>query len=197
MKFRYTTRGRAALTAVTIATGLVLTVAGCGGGEDDGKSSDAATSSAPTRDKGDDKKEPSSPDVASALAEVKSGDIALSVTSAERDQGGYVTISGTVTNSGGNFWPAADWRGDERELNKNGASLAGASLVDGQGKKKYLVLRDTQGRCLCTKFTGGGVEAGATTAWYAQFPAPPENTTSVDFQVGSMPPATIELSEGE
>jgi hypothetical protein len=41
------------------------------------------------------------------------------------------------------------------------------------------------------------VNEGETAQWFAQFPAPPEGTTSVDFQVGSMPPATIELSEGE
>ncbi|WP_045559173.1 hypothetical protein [Streptomyces sp. FxanaA7] len=198
MKLRHTMKGRRAVTAVAIATGLVLAVAGCGGGGDgDNKSSDSTSSSEPSSKESGGKEESQASEVEQALAEVKSGDITLSVTSAERDQGGYVTVNGTVTNNGGNFWPAAEWRGDERELNKNGSSLAGASLVDGTGKKKYLVLRDTEGRCLCTKFTGGGVESGQTTDWYAQFPAPPEDTTSVDFQVGSMPPATIELSEDE
>ncbi|MGW0929517.1 hypothetical protein [Streptomyces sp. NPDC002644] len=102
-----------------------------------------------------------------------------------------------VTNSGGDFWMAGDWRGDEHELNGNGPSLAGASLVDSTGKKKYLVLRDTEGRCLCTKFDGGGVDSGKAADWYAQFPAPPEDTTEVKFQVGSMPPATVALSTGE
>ncbi|MFI2036697.1 hypothetical protein ACH470_18845 [Streptomyces bottropensis] len=198
MNPRHTMKGRRTVAAVAIAAGLLLTVAGCGGGgDDDNKPSDSASSSAPSSKEGGGKEESPTSEVEPALAEVKSGEITLSVTSAERDQGGYVTVNGTVTNSGGNFWPAAEWRGDERELNKNGSSLAGASLVDGTGKKKYLVLRDTEGRCLCTKFTGGGVESGQTTDWFAQFPAPPEDTTSVDFQVGSMPPATIELSEGE
>ncbi|WP_313905040.1 MULTISPECIES: hypothetical protein [unclassified Streptomyces] len=128
---------------------------------------------------------------------MKGGDITLTVTSAVRDQGGYVTVSGKVTNGGGQFWIASNWRGDERELSGNGASLAGASLIDSKGKKKYLVLRDTQGRCLCTKFDGGGVEAGRSADWFAQFPAPPADTTNVDFQVGSMPPASIQISDGE
>ena len=132
-----------------------------------------------------------------ALAEVKNGDITVTVTSAVRDQGGFVTLNGTVTNSGGGFWIAGDWRGDERELSKNGSSLAGAALVDSKAKKKYLVLRDTDGRCLCTKFEGGGVDGGQTTDWFAQFPAPPEGSTQVNFQVGTMPPASIEISEGE
>ncbi|MFD9037225.1 hypothetical protein [Streptomyces bottropensis] len=197
MKFRYTMKGRMALSAVTIATGLVLTVAGCGGGGDDDKSSGNKSSSAPPKDNGDDEKQESdAPAAESVLAEVKAGGLTLKVTSAARDGGGFVTVEGTVTNGTGKPWVGADWRGDESELAKNGGSIAGANLVDQTGKKKYLVLRDTEGRCLCTKFTGG-VGTGATTDWFAQFPAPPEDTTSVDFQVGSMPPATIELSEGE
>lgn len=107
-----------------------------------------------------------------------------------------MTVEGKVTNNTGGRWMAVEWRGDERELAKNGGSVAGASLIDQAGKKKYLVLRDTSGRCLCTQFSGG-VRDGESAQWFAQFPTPPEDTTSVDFQVGSMPPATIELSEGE
>ncbi|ULR53126.1 hypothetical protein [Streptomyces deccanensis] len=197
MKFRYTTKGRTALSTVTIAAGLVLTVAGCGGGGDDDKASDTKSSSTPSKDSGqDDEKNSDAPTTESVLAEVKAGGLTLKVTSAARDGGGFVTVEGTVTNGTGKPWVGADWRGDESELVKNGGSIAGASLVDQTGKKKYLVLRDTEGRCLCTRFTGG-VGTGATTDWFAQFPAPPEGTTSVDFQVGSMPPATIELSEDE
>ncbi|MBP5885892.1 hypothetical protein QBA57_14035 [Streptomyces scabiei] len=197
MKFRYTLKGRRTLSTVTIATGLVLTVAGCGGGGDDDKSSDTKSSSTPSKANADDEKQESeAPAADSVLAEVKAGGLTLKVTSAARDGGGFVTVEGTVTNGTGKPWVGADWRGDESELVKNGGSIAGANLTDQAGKKKYLVLRDTEGRCLCTRFTGG-VRTGATTEWFAQFPAPPEATTSVDFQVGSMPPATIELSEGE
>ncbi|NEC87625.1 hypothetical protein [Streptomyces sp. SID12501] len=198
MKFRHTMKSRRAVTAVAIATGLLITVAGCGGG-DDGKTDKDASSSAPSKTEGGGDEETKTPAPAAepALAEVKNGDITLTVTSAVRDQGGFVTVNGTVTNSGGEFWIAADWRGDERELSKNGSSLAGAALVDSKAKKKYLVLRDTDGRCLCTKFEGGGVDGGQTADWFAQFPAPPEDSTQVNFQVGTMPPASIEISEGE
>ncbi|WP_060883461.1 hypothetical protein [Streptomyces caniscabiei] len=198
MKFRYTMKSRMALTTVTIATGLVLTVAGCSGGEG-GTSSDAKSpsSSSEKSDGGDDKQETETEAADSVLAEVKGENgLTLVVSAAGRDAGGFVTVEGTVTNNTGGRWMAVEWRGDERELAKNGGSLAGANLVDQAGKKKYLVLRDTSGRCLCTQFSGG-VRDGESAQWYAQFPAPPEETTSVDFQVGSMPPVTIELSEGE
>ncbi|MDH6225290.1 hypothetical protein [Streptomyces sp. MJP52] len=181
----------AALVAVSL-----LALAGCsdGGNDTEGKTPTGASS----KPEGSDKAEaPEDPSTATPLAEVKSGDLSLSVTSAVHDDGGFVTVSGTVTNNGGKFWTASDWMGDERELTKNGASLAGASLVDTKEKKKYLVLRDTSGRCLCTKFADGGVEAGDTQEWYAQFPAPPEGSNEVTFQVGSMPPANVTVSSGE
>ncbi|WP_329326456.1 hypothetical protein [Streptomyces sp. NBC_01689] len=198
MDFRHTMMGRRALSAVAITTGLLLTVAGCGGGGD-GKSDKGSSSTSASATSGSHGDTPSAkaPESAPALAEVKGGDITLTITSAVRDQGDFVTVNGKVTNGGGQFWIASNWRGDERELSGNGASLAGAALVDSKGKKKYLVLRDTQGRCLCTKFEGGGVEAGQSAEWFVQFPAPPAGSDDVDFQVGSMPPASIKISEGE
>ncbi|GGX39820.1 hypothetical protein [Streptomyces fructofermentans] len=198
MSIRHTTKGRTVLTAVAITTGLVLTVAGCGGGDGD-KDKDASSSSSSPAKGGegeDDKQESGAPPAQQVLAEVKGGGLTLAVTSATRDGGGFVTVEGTVTNGSGKSWVAADWRGDERELAGNGGSIAGAGLIDKTGRKKYLVLRDTEGRCLCTRFTGG-VQPGETTEWFAQFPAPPEGTNEVDFQVGAMPPASIDLSEGE
>lgn len=201
MSIRRTMATRRAMTAVAITTGLVLTVAGCGGGGGEGDKSDSgkgSSSSSTPKDRGDDDDSQSSqpPATDKVLAESKQGDLSLVVNSAVRDQGGFVTVSGRVTNSGSRLWVAADWRGDERELAKNASSVAGASLVDKVGRKKYLVLRDTSGRCLCTRFVGG-VKSGDTADWYAQFPAPPEESSKVEFQVGNMPPASIEISEGE
>lgn len=201
MNIRHAIKTRRAMTAVAITTGLVLTVAGCGGGggdDDKPKSEKSATSSGGKDDgsgeKGTESREPAEDTV---LAEVKGEQgLSLKVTSAKRDEGGFLTVEGTVTNGSNKAWVAASWRGDEKELTKNGGSIAGASLVDTEGKKKYLILRDTEGRCLCTRFTGG-VLSGQTVDWFAQFPAPPAETTKVNFQVGAMPPASIELSESE
>ncbi|WP_328937745.1 hypothetical protein OG288_16685 [Streptomyces tauricus] len=195
MDFRHTMRGRRALAAVAITTGLVLTVAGCGGGGDDDKS-DKASSSAPANSDDDKDKGAAETEPEQTLAEVKSNGITLTVTSAERDEGGFLTVQGKVTNATSGIWLASEWKSDETELKKNGGSLAGASVVDQTGKKKYFVLRDTEGRCLCTKFEGG-IDQGQSADWFAQFPAPPDGTSTVQFQVPTMPPASIELPEGE
>ncbi|MFE9397462.1 hypothetical protein [Streptomyces flavidovirens] len=200
MSMRHTMKARRALTAVAITTGLVLAVAGCGGG-DDGKSNSDTTSSPTGQGKADDEKpterESEAPVEDTVLAEVKGGDdITLTITAAVRDEGGFVTVEGKVRNGSGSRWSAPGWQGSERELAGNSGSMAGSSLVDRTGKKKYLVLRDTDGRCLCTQFSGG-FRSGDEKTWYAQFPAPPVGTTKVDFQIAEMPPATIEISDGE
>ncbi|MFE6894214.1 hypothetical protein [Streptomyces sp. NPDC057694] len=194
MNLRRTTTARRALAAVAITTGLVLSATGCGGGDD--KGDEAPKSSSQQSDAGDKPKASPSADTEQTLAEVKNNGITLTVTSAKRDQGGYVTVSGTVTNGTSGIWLATEWKSDESELQGNAASMAGASLVDQAGKKRYLVLRDTQGRCLCTKFQGG-IDQGKTSDWFVQFPAPPEGTTSVQLQVPTMPPASIDITEGE
>lgn len=199
MKLRRTMTTRRAMTAVAITTGLVLTVAGCGGG--DGGDSESGKKSSPSEsakdvDDGGSGKEAEDSASDEALVEVKGNGITLTVTSAERDDGGFLTLSGRVTNGTSGIWLAGEWRSDENELKKNGGSLAGAALVDAAGKKKYLVLRDTTGRCLCTKFEGG-INQNQSADWFAQFPAPPEDTTKVELQVPTMPPAAVELSEGE
>ncbi|GAA1902661.1 hypothetical protein GCM10009837_27500 [Streptomyces durmitorensis] len=198
MNIRRTMKTRRAMTAVAITTGLVLTVAGCGGGGDDDKSDQGSKSSASAKgdDGGDDKKESQAPPADETLAESKGDGVTLVINSAKRDEGGFLTVSGKVTNTSGGLWTGGQWRGDEKELQKNGGSIAGASLVDEQGKKRYLVLRDTTGRCLCTKFEGG-IDSGNTADWFAQFPSPPEGTNKLTFQVGGMAPAAIELSESE
>ncbi len=196
MDVRHTMKGRKALSVVAITTGLLLTVAGCGGGGGGNPDKETAASSAPAQSGTSGQKQSQSPQSDAVLAEVKGENgLTLTVTSAKRESGGFVTVEGTVTNNTGTVWVGGDWRGDEQELARNGGSIAGAGLIDQKGKKKYLILRDTSGRCLCTQFSGG-VKDGATAQWFAQFPAPPEGTDQVDFQVGAMSPASIQISEG-
>ncbi|NBE51237.1 hypothetical protein [Streptomyces boluensis] len=191
-------KARRALTAAALTTGLVLTLAGCGG--EDGGGAQKSNSEPPTQSSkgggGNDEK-PQEPAEDKVLAEVTGSDsITLAINTAVRDEGGFLTLSGTIQNGGGSRWVAPSWRGDEKELSANGQSMAGATLVDQAGKKRYYILRDTEGRCLCTQFKGG-VKGGESESWYAQFPAPPEGSTDVTFQIADMPPATIKISEGE
>ncbi|MFE4688794.1 hypothetical protein ACFRH6_01920 [Streptomyces sp. NPDC056749] len=180
----------AAVAAASVAMAVVLTA--CGGDDGSGTEQKQPKASASENQKTPDAVESSAS--SEVLASVKGpGDIELVVNSAERNAGGFVTVKGSVTNGSKQQFGAQGWQGDEQEMVGNGASVAGASLVDQAGKKRYLTLRDTDGRCLCTKFTTG-IAPGATSPFFVQFPAPPADTTEVDFQIPTMPTATIKIS---
>lgn len=193
MTIRRTMRTRRAMAVAAITAGLVLS-AGCSGDSEGGDDQKPAPSGEEGKGEGGGG---SGSDESKVLAEVKGGDsMTLTVTSAERDDGGFVTVNGRLTNGSSKLWTGVEWKSDETELSvKNQASMAASKLTDKAGKKRYFILRDTEGRCLCTSFQGG-LKPGETKSWYAQFPAPPEDSTEVDFQIADMPPASLKISEG-
>lgn len=191
MSIRITAKARRGMVALTAVAGLALGAAGCGGSGDDDKPKPSSTAS---QDSGS---QPSAQDeqAQAPLAELRgTGGLLLQVTSAERDTGGFVTVNGTVKNDGDeSVVIPPQTSGDETEVIAHGPSLGGATLVDSKGKKRYYVLRDTEGRPLTT--TGlGNLEAGQTLPVFMQFPAPPANTAEVDLQVPTFSSGTIKIS---
>ncbi|MFF4292854.1 hypothetical protein ACFY0N_04250 [Streptomyces vinaceus] len=191
MRHKVQVRGGA---AVVVAAVLALTLAGCGGSDD--KPSGAQNSSAP-KPSGGGSQEPSASNASSAPPAViatAAGEegVVLEVNEAKRDAGGFLTVSGQLKNTGDkDFSHTTAWRGNE--LTGSGESVAGATLVDKAAKKRYYVLRDTEGRCLCT--TGvNSIAAGKSMPFFVQFPAPPTNTAEVEFSLPTFATATIKIS---
>ncbi|MGP2437998.1 hypothetical protein [Streptomyces sp. JW3] len=188
-----TAKVRRSAAAVAVAAGLALCSVGCGGdGDGEGKNPQASASTptadqpAPTTQNGD-SKEP--------LAELKGSDgLFLRITSVERDAGGFVTVNADLKNDGDkSITVPSALSGNETEITRNGRSFGGATLVDPKGKKRYYVLRDTDGRPLTT--TGfSTMKAGETLAVFMQFPAPPAGTTEVTFQLPTFASATLSIS---
>ncbi|MCM2576309.1 hypothetical protein [Streptomyces meridianus] len=193
MSTRYTTKARRGMAAVAIAAGLALAVAGCG--SDDPKP-EASSSSAPSGKQDDGSQQDPEESPQEVLAELKGGEgFVLTLNSAKRDSGGFVTVNGQIKNAGDrakNISSALS--GNETEILRHGRSLGGATLVDSEGKKRYYVLRDTEGRPLTT--TGmRAMKPGESIPIFMQFPAPPEGTSEVSFQLPTFASATIEISE--
>ncbi|MET9389830.1 hypothetical protein ABZY20_05345 [Streptomyces sp. NPDC006624] len=193
MSMRFTAKARRGMVALTVAAGLALGVAGCGGGGDgeDKKPNATAPSS------GNRGSQPSAQEgeAETPLAEVKGTEgLLLQITSAKKDGGGFVTVSGNLKNDGAkSVVIPSQMSGDETEVIKHGPSLGGATLVDPKGKKRYYVLRDTDGRPLTT--TGfGTLDAGQTLPVFMQFPAPPPSATDVTLQVPTFSSGTIKIS---
>ncbi|ANW18379.1 hypothetical protein [Streptomyces clavuligerus] len=206
MRKRYGAGAPRAVTAALAAVALGLALTACGGDfGDDGDAPDARNPGAVSTATGAGAQDGQSPEpqgdgpdaserTAEALATVEGSDgFAFTITGAERDEGGFLTVSGTVTNtSDRRLPPPIQWNGQERQVKRTGRSFAGMTLVDKTEKKRYYVLRDTEGYPLTT--TGLGVfGAGQSADFFAQFPAPPPETASVELQIPLMPARTIEL----
>ncbi|SEN55624.1 hypothetical protein [Actinacidiphila rubida] len=193
-------RTRRAAAGLAFTAGVALAVAGCGGGGGGGAKDDAKPSASATgqRTQSAGSGTPSPSDTPTqVLAQLKgAGDVMVTISSAERDQGGFVTVQGSITNNGSSSFDAVAWRGQETALVRSGPSVAGAVLVDEAGKKRYYVLRDTDGRCLCTMGLIG-IQPKETRPFFAQFPSPPAATTEVEFDLPTMPPAKITISDGK
>ncbi|MFJ5640185.1 hypothetical protein [Streptomyces sp. NPDC093223] len=193
MSVRFTTKARRGTVALIAAAGLALGAAACGsggGGGGDAKTPQASASRGGQADPSTQEGQSSAP-----IAELQgSNGLLLQITSAQRDSGGFVTVNGVLKNDGAQtvVIPSA-LSGNETEIIRNGRSLGGATLVDSKGKKRYYVLRDTDGRPLTT--TGfSTLKAGQTLAVFMQFPAPPADTTEVTLQLPTFSSGTIQIS---
>ncbi|MCD9902292.1 hypothetical protein LUR56_25035 [Streptomyces sp. MT29] len=205
MSMRRTTTTRRAMTAVTVAAALTLALAGCGdSGGDEPRSEGSVAPSAPAGPSApEDKGEPQQEDTAAGenvdpnvkLAETRGqGGFVLVINEAKRDSGGFLTIQGQVTNEGDTRQTTTTWSGSEVNIvNKNPNSVAGATLVDKVGKKRYYVLRDTDSRCLCTTAITP-IAPGKTAQIFMQFPAPPQTTTEVDFTLPTFATTSLKIS---
>ncbi|MCZ9343291.1 hypothetical protein NGM37_36595 [Streptomyces sp. TRM76130] len=189
MRVRCATKARRGAVALAIAAGMAMGVAGCGGDDKTEAPSSASSEGGGSK--------PSTQENTSAapLAELKGPDgLLLTLTSAQRDSGGFVTVSGALKNDGGETTNVpAQLSGNETEIIRNGSSLGGAALVDAKGKKRYYVLRDTDGRPLTTT-NFPALKAGESVPVFMQFPAPPADTTEVTFQLPMFSAATLTIS---
>src|SRR3954469_14676028 len=72
----------------------------------------------------------------------------IEVVDLKRDGAGGVTLTLTITNTGTKDLDlSCDLRADGNESCKQ---VTGIYLIDGVNKKRYLVMRDITGKCLCT-----------------------------------------------
>ncbi|MCH5677298.1 hypothetical protein [Streptomyces gilvus] len=128
------------------------------------------------------------------LAELQGqGGLSLTLTSAEKAPAGYVTVRGELKNNTSTVTVIpAELRGEELKVLRTGPSLAGATLTDFTHRKRYYVLRDTEGRPLTT--TGlSTLRGGESARVFMQFPSPAAR--AVGFQLPLFETATIRIGE--
>ncbi|MFJ8183286.1 hypothetical protein [Streptomyces sp. NPDC096105] len=194
MSVRFTTKARTGAIALVVAAGLALGLTGCGGGGD-GDGEDGKPKTSASASKGNAPNPSTQEGTDEALTELRGeGGLILKITSATRDAGGFVTVSGELKNDSSE--PARvslRAAGVETEILRHGPSLGGATLVDSASKKRYYVLRDTEGRPLTTT-NMPRLKAGESIPVFMQFPAPPANSSEVTFQLPTFASGTIQIS---
>ncbi|GAA4783430.1 hypothetical protein [Streptomyces ziwulingensis] len=192
MSVRFTTKARRGAAGLAVVAGLALGVVGCGGGGDDDEKPEASSSASETSGSQPSTQENESDE---PLADLKGPrGLQLAVTAAERDSGGFVTVSGDMKNDGAKTANVpSQLSGNETEIIRNGRSLGGATLVDSKGKKRYYVLRDTDGRPLTTT-NFPALKSGESLPVFMQFPAPAAGVTEVTLQLPMFSTATITIS---
>jgi hypothetical protein len=67
------------------------------------------------------------------------------------------------------------------------ATVAGVHLIEPVGKKKYLVVRDTENKCDCSRGVKDVAAKSRANLW-ARFPAPPENVEKIAVVVPTFSP---------
>jgi hypothetical protein len=66
-------------------------------------------------------------------------------------------------------------------------SVAGAHLIDAEGQKKYFVVRDTEGACLCSRGLSDIKPKTRSNLW-AKFPAPPDEVQKITVVIPHFTP---------
>ncbi|SFX34763.1 hypothetical protein [Streptomyces atratus] len=203
MSIRRSIKSRRVVAAVSMTAALALAVTGCGADDGGGTKDTGSPSSPASPESSDEGKGTKQEDTAAGenvdpnvkLAEAKGEkDMLLVVNQVKRDSGGFVTVQGELKNQGDVAVNPSVWAGNENAIVTNNLnSVGGATLVDKAGKKRYYILRDTDGRCLCT--TGmSAVQPGKSVPVFMQFPAPPAATTEVDFNLPTFATTSLKIS---
>ncbi|ARF57177.1 hypothetical protein [Streptomyces gilvosporeus] len=193
MSMQRTARRRTAAAALVLAAGLAFGAVGCG--TDSGPATGTAKKPQPPAGSHSSPATAPAADSSKVIAVLrgKKG-MVLTLNSAVRDSGGFVTVQGVLKNTSSEpFSESSAWRGDETEMQQHGNHLGGATLIDVKERKRYYVLRDTEGRPLAT--TGIRIiKPGETLPVFMQFPSPPTSTADVEFQLPTFPTADIEIT---
>jgi hypothetical protein len=77
--------------------------------------------------------------------------------------------------------------GDRDHQNKDFNSIGGIHLVDSDGKKKYLVVRDSEQNCVCSRNMHDLPPKSRMNLW-ARFPAPPDSIQKISIIIPHFQP---------
>jgi len=182
--------------ALALALAASMIAAGCAG-DDENKddqantgSSDPGTVETETGSSGESTPEPEAPAEGEALGRASGSfvDSFVELTELRRTSPEVVTARFRITvpeSAEDNFQVSDRLASEEDGFERGQDRVSGVTITDESGGKRYFVLTDSDGDCLCTTNVAGDgfIDVGKSAELYAKFPAPPEDVTEVSFQV--------------
>jgi hypothetical protein len=97
--------------------------------------------------------------------------VTLQVTELKRTSGDTLTLKFAMSNTG-----------TTTDTYLTGTKLSEIYLIDAANKKKYMTLKDSEGKCVCTNGTDY-VKPGMRVSAYAKFPAPPPEVKAISVNI--------------
>lgn len=73
------------------------------------------------------------------------------------------------------------------EGDKEFGNVGGIHLIDAANKKKYFVVRDADGSCVCSRNIAN-INVGSQSVLWAKFPAPPDDVQKITVEIPHFPP---------
>jgi hypothetical protein len=108
------------------------------------------------------------------------GDISgarVEVTELKRSSGDTLTLKFMIINEGSD--PIAfDYEFADEQMSSDISSVGGVYLIDAANKKKYLVVRDSDDNCVCSRDVAE-IDAGGQASLWAKFAAPPKDVQAI------------------
>ena len=113
-----------------------------------------------------------------ASADADKPGVKVTITELKRSAGGTLSLKAVVSNASADSFGFGGQFEEPGHGNTDYNTIAGVSIVDPVGKKKYFVARDSDGHPLCS---GGlnSIEKGASANVWAKFAAPPDDVQKV------------------
>jgi len=112
--------------------------------------------------------------------------LSVEVTELKRGSGGTVTLKFAMVNNtkekisfGGNYGAGGG--------NVDDYTVSGTHLIDAVNKKKYLVVRDSERKCVCSRVESG-IPVGERMNLWAKFPAPPDDVKVIAVMIPHFAP---------
>lgn len=111
----------------------------------------------------------------------------IDVTEFKRTSGNTISMRFVLTNNGSQKFGMWGHKLGDKDNRTDYKAVGGIHLVDAANKKKYFVVRDSEGNCLCSREVAD-IEPGGKANLWAKFPAPPSDVQKITIEIPHFQP---------